>query len=406
MTTSSPLSSSSTPLVWSEDYFGGAWLVRGFDDVEQGLRDTRLSARRTGGWLHKNQVEATEPDETTQATQATIRPFQGMLARALLFVDAPDHGRLRGVMMGAFQPHALQALGERLRAQVRRLLDDIDPTEPFDFIQRIAQPVPAQVVSQMLGLDYTQAEAALRSATDLAAFIEHPDPSPEMIQRAQRSALAMAGLWRRWLDGDGDGAPKVIDPNAPDALLSRLLAAHRAGRIESREELLAQCVTLLFAGHETTRHLLGLALDALLADPVLRAEAQRDSATMRRAVREVLRHSSPVKYTARRVGVPFTWHGHALRRGELVLLMVAQANRDATHFREPDQLDLRRDEGMHLAFGVGPHVCIGAALTQLEAEIVLTEVLTRWPNLHRVAGAVRIESGLYQGWRSLPVSAA
>ncbi len=395
MTTSSSLSRSSSPLVWSEDYFGGAWLVRGFDDVEQGLRDARLSARRTGGWLHKHQVEA---------NSSTLRPFQGMLARALLFVDAPDHGRLRSVMMGAFQPHALQALGERLRTQVRRLLDEIDPNQPFDFIARIAQPVPAQVVSQMLGLDYTQAEAALRSATDLAAFIEHPDPSPEMIQRAQRSALAMAGLWRQWFTVDADAPVSVMDPNAPDALLRRLLAAHREGRIESREELLAQCVTLLFAGHETTRHLLGLALDALLAHPELRAEAQRDSATMRRAVREVLRHSSPVKYTARRVGVPFTWHGQALRRGELVLLMVADANRDATHFREPDQLDLRRDEGMHLAFGVGPHVCIGAALTQLEAEVVLTEVLTRWPNLHRVAGAVRIESGLYQGWRSLPVS--
>jgi cytochrome P450 len=374
---------------WSEDYFGGAWLVTRYADVERALRDSRLSVRRTGGWVPAG-----------AKTDGSLKPFRSLVARALLFLDAPDHGRLRSLMMGAFQPHALQELGQRLREQVRVRLDGIDASAPFDFIARVAQPVPAQVVAEMLGLTLEAADSALRHATDIAAFVEHPCPDEALTQRAQRSALGMAQLWRGWLEED----PPPHDPNS---LFGRLLAAHREGRIESREELLAQLVMLLFAGHETTRHLLGSALDALMADPLMRERAAADPAVMRRAVREVLRHASPVRYTARRVAVPFEWHGQQLRRGDAVLLMLAEANRDAVRFTAPDQLNLTRDEGVHLAFGVGPHVCIGAALTQLEVEIVLTEVLQRWPDLQRAApggevpASEPIRSGLYQGWRSL-----
>lgn len=382
----------SSAIRWSEDYFGGAWLVTRYADVERALRDPRLSVRRTGGWVPAG-----------ARTDGSLKPFRSLVARALLFLDAPDHGRIRSLMMGAFQPHALQALGQKLRGQVRARLDGIDATnagQPFDFIARVAQPVPAQVVAEMLGLTLEAADTALRHATDIAAFVEHPCPDETLTQRAQRSALGMATLWRSWLE---DEPP----PHDPNSLFGRLLAAHRDGRIESREELLAQLVMLLFAGHETTRHLLGSALDALMADPSMRERAAADPAVMRRAVREVLRHASPVRYTARRVAVPFEWHGQQLHRGDAVLLMLAEANRDAARFTAPDQINLTRDEGVHLAFGVGPHVCIGAALTQLEVEIVLTEVLQRWPGLKRLpetaGGSVSepIRSGLYQGWRSL-----
>ncbi|UUZ68793.1 cytochrome P450 [Polaromonas sp. P2-4] len=189
-----------------------------------------------------------------------------------------------------------------------------------------------------------------------------------------------------------------------DDLVSRLVQAEAAGEIEGGPEVLAQCAMLLFAGHETTRHLLGSGVQALLTHPDQWQRLRREPALLPGAVRELLRFDSPVQYTGRRVATDLVLHGQQLRRGELVLPLIGAANRDPARYSEPDTLDITRSEGASLAFGSGPHVCIGAALTRIEAEMVLGQVLKRWPGLSLVDAAPRWGSNpAYRGLMEMPV---
>jgi hypothetical protein len=189
-----------------------------------------------------------------------------------------------------------------------------------------------------------------------------------------------------------------------DDLVSRLAAAQARGEIEDGAELLAQCAMLLFAGHETTRHLLGSSVQALLSHPAQWERLVREPALLPGAVRELLRFESPVQYTGRRVATDLVLHGQRLRRGDLALALIGAASRDPRRYLEPDVLDIARRQGASLAFGSGPHVCIGAALTLMESRIVLGQLLKRWPGL-RLAEAVPRwgDKPAYRGLTALPL---
>jgi cytochrome P450 len=237
---------------------------------------------------------------------------------------------------------------------------------------------------------------------DIAEFLGHPQPGLALAQRAQRAALAMAGLFQRAL------ARRRSHPLAqenPD-LLALLLQAQAQGQVASSEELLAQCVMLLFAGHETTRHLLCNGVHALLGQPGAWQRLRREPALLPQALRELLRFDSPVQYTGRRVASGFQLHGRRFERGELLIPLIGAAHRDPAAYTDPDALRLDRREAPHLAFGQGPHVCIGAALTYMEAEVAFGALLRRFPELQLAPQpSQRLDNPLYRGWRSLKVVA-
>ena len=182
------------------------------------------------------------------------------------------------------------------------------------------------------------------------------------------------------------------------------MLAEAAGEIEGGPELLAQCAMLLFAGHETTRNLLGNGLQALLSHPAQWQKLQQSPELLPGAVRELLRYDSPVQYTGRRVTTDLVLHGQLLRRGDLVLPLIGAANRDPARYAQPDRLDIARRDGGAMSFGSGAHVCIGAALTLMEAEIVFGQVLRRWPGLCLAGAAPQWGSNpVYRGLLALPV---
>jgi cytochrome P450 len=375
------------PVLRSEAFFGGAWLLSRYADVANALKDERLSARRTGGWLA----------DTDQSARQDLAPFQKLFARALLFQDAPDHPRLRQVLAPGFRASNWQALEQRITAHVDAVLDAL-PAGPFDFMAQVARPVPARVVADLMGLEDNPADEFVHWSDDIAAFIGHPDPDLALAQRAQHSALAMADMFRLAL------VQRRRDPALAHASdwMSLLLQAKSRGEIQSTEELLAQCVMLLFAGHETTRHLLGNGVHALLSTPGAWAQLQANPQLLPSAVRELLRFDSPVQYSGRRVSQTHTLHGHKLERGELVITLIGAANRDPSVYTLPDELQLNRKEAAHLSFGTGPHVCIGAALTYLEAQAVLSSLLRRWRDAPRLAAPpVRQINPLYRGFERL-----
>ena len=433
-------------VLWSDDFFGGAWLVSHHADVEHVLRDAAFSARRTGGWVmgaQRAQQSAPSSSEASSAAEsvamalpdrsqrAALRPFQRLFARAMLFLDAPDHLRVRQTMAAAFRPADLQLLAPRVAQAVTERLDALDnaravarddtdggggaesnlnPTA-FDFVSTVARPLPAQVIGMLLGVD-DEAEFGAWS-DELADFIGAPNPTIDEALRAQSALQSLAAHFDRRIEERRSrehntltqtGAAHSSSPGGID-LLDRLISAEHDGLLRGSAELLSQCAMLLFAGHETTRHLLANGLRHLLGDPQtlqrLRAQPER----IPDAVRELLRYDSPVQYSGRRVVADTVLHGQTLRRGDLVVALIGSANRDPARFADPDRFDIDRRTGTSLAFGQGPHVCIGAALTLMEAKETLSQVLARWPDL-RLQGAAPPEwtrNALYRGVTSLPL---
>jgi cytochrome P450 len=275
------------------------------------------------------------------------------------------------VLHAGFLPDALRALRPHIEALVDELLDGVDARRGFDFIQQLARPLPARVIAKLMGVDGYSDCRFVDWSDGLAAFIGAPRPTREQARRAQASLLGMSRYFESCLANGG----------AQDGLIGCLARAASDGTIADGTELIAQCAMLLFAGHETTRNLLGNGLYHLLAEPGLWDELRREPHRLTGAVRELLRFDSPVQYTGRRVATDLVLHGRPLRRGELILGLIGAANRDPRRYADPDRLDIGRRAFAPLSFGSGPHVCIGAALTMMEAEIVFDKLMRRWPAL-------------------------
>jgi cytochrome P450 len=360
------------PMHWNEEFCGGAWLFTGYADVASVLRDPRFSVKRAGSWANSSGPEAMNE----------LREFKRIFARSLLFVDAPQHTRLRQVMNAGFKPSALQELGPQIQGIVDRLLDGVTaaPTaaaKNFDFMRDFARPLPALVIAMMLGIDRADRADFVDWSDDIAAFIGSPTPTIEIARRAQTGLIAMNDYFRGLLQ-QRRATPAQYDSTD---LVGQLITAEASGGIITTNELLAQCCTLLFAGHETTRNLLGNGMLALLQHPQQWQALQQDATLMPSALKELLRFDSPVQYTGRRLKVDVEMHGRVMKKGDLVIPLIGAANRDPAKFTAPDTLDIQRNQGAHLSFGYGPHVCIGATLTYLEAEIAFRSVMQRLPQL-------------------------
>ena len=381
------------PIHWSDEFFGGAWLLTRHADVDMVLRDaTRFSAQRTGGWVMQTAPNA--------AARHGLLRFQQLFARAMLFVDAPDHTRIRGVLNAGFRGDVLQRLVPAIEQRVDALLDSVEGIDAgFDFIATLARPLPADVMALLMDIPAGDRDAFIAWSDDLAEFIGAPLPSLEQARRAQTSLVAMSGYFE---------ALVLQRRDAPgDDLVSLLLCGEASGDIHAGAELLAQCAMLLFAGHETTRNLLGNGLQALLAHPHEWQRLQTEPALLPGALRELLRFDSPVQYTGRRVAADLVLQGQPLRRGDLVVALIGAANRDPARYEHADRLDVGRRPGGLLSFGAGPHVCIGASLTLMEAEIVFSRLLRRFPRLCLVDTAPRWHSNaVYRGLRELRVRQA
>lgn len=374
------------PIVWSDAFFGGAWLLTRHADVEAALRDPRLSAQRTGGWV----MDVAEGD------RSAFGPFQRLFARALLFLDEPDHPRLRQVLMPAFRPQRLHALQPEIAQFAADLIDALPQDAPFDFMERIARPLPVRVIARIMGVDLSLEADFMRWADDLAAFIGAVRPTAEQARIAQKSLLEMAEYFEH------DLLPRRrCEPQ--DDLVTELVQARDDSRIHSDTELLAQCAMLLFAGYETTRNLLGNGMlvlmehraqwDILCADPLL----------VPQAIRELLRFDSPVQWTGRRVISNMVLHGQLLQRGDLVLPLIGSANHDPRRHVGPEQLDVCRSNPGALSFGSGAHVCIGAALTQMEAQTLFAQLVQKRPDLMQAGPVQRNGNPVYRGIFSLPM---
>lgn len=377
------------PVQWSDEFLDGAWVVTRHADVAALLRDPRFSAQRTGGWL------AAKEDDGRDAKRAA---FRRLFARAMLFLDDPDHSRIRRTLQRAFSPSAMRALTDHAEQIATTMCEGLDIDGGFDFMTQVARPLPAAIIARWMGLEGVDRETFMGWSDALAAFIGAMQPTARQTQAAQDGLAAMAQALESVLEA------RRAAPG--DDLVSALIRGESDGSLRTGPELVAQCAMLLFAGYETSRNLLGNGLNALLRDRKAWERLRAEPALLPGAVRELLRFDSPVQYTARRVTTDLTFHGRLLRRGDLVVAALAAANRDPRVFERPDELDVARHGAASLAFGAGAHFCIGAALTQIEAQAVFRTLLRRCPTLAATDPTPQWSGNtVYRGLKTLHVRA-
>jgi cytochrome P450 len=342
---------------------GRAVLMSRWADVQAVLRDPRFG--RAG---FRSAVLNTIGDG----------PLTDAYAQWFLFRDPPDHTRLRGLVSKAFTPRAVENMRQSIEAVVEELLDGVRGERSFDLMARFAYQVPVLVICDLLGVPprdrqrFSTWSAALAAGLDMLTV-----PDPERLRLGNEAAAGLTEYFRG-LAEERRSAPG-------DDLLTGMIQAEEAGDRLTTDELLATCTLLFFAGHETTVNLIGNGTLALLRhrDQLERLAASPELAAG--AVEELLRYDSPVQRSGRLALEDFELNGRVYRAGWRVNLLIGAANRDPRQFVDPDRLDITRaNAAAHLSFAAGIHYCVGAPLARLEAQLALTGLLRRYPNLRLV----------------------
>lgn len=311
-----------------------------------------------------------------QRAIADGQPARPLGTPAFLFLDPPDHTRLRKLTQKAFAPKVIKALEADIALLVDGLLDTVEEAGHFDVITDLAYPLPVAVICRLLGVpledepEFSRASALLaRSLDPFITFTgEIPDDMDERMQ---------AGLWMRTY------LHNLIDRRRADPgedLMSRLIAAEEDGDQLTEEEIVATCNLLLIAGHETTVNLIANAVLAMLREPRHWATLGADPTHASAIIEETLRHDPPVQLVSRVAAAELEINGVTVPRGDTAILLIAAAQRDPASFVDPDVFDPDRAVTRHLAFGHGPHFCLGAPLARLEAQLALTMVTSRFPD--------------------------
>lgn len=315
--------------------------------------------------------------------------------RSILFIDPPDHTRLRSLVNKAFTRSAINALEPRIREIMGALLDGIREPDGFDLMQTVAIPLPVIVIAEMLGIPHED-RAQFRVWSDRRARLLEP-----MLTRSERKTAAEASkqLSQYFLSiiRSRKGEPR-------DDIMTRLVQAEEQGDTLSETEMLNMLRLLLIAGNETTTNLIGNGMLALLRHPDQLQALRDDPGLIPAAVDELLRYDSPVQMTLRCAVEDCDIDGMAVRAGQDVILLGGSANRDPDAFENPDQLDFNRQKQDHISFGRGIHYCLGAGLARLEGCIAFEMLLERFDSLRLLTDRPAFRySIVLRGLESLPV---
>jgi cytochrome P450 len=317
--------------------------------------------------------------------------------RPFLFLDPPDHTRLRGLVNKAFTPRTVEGLRSRIQEIVNELLDRAERKGTLEVVEDFAYLVPVQVICEMMGVPLSDHPLFQDWSRELARSLDPEEfLPPEVLERRQRAVESFGEYFSNLIE------QRRSQPS--DDLLSALIAAEEAGDKLSSLELLATCILLLVAGHETTVNLIGNGTLALLRHPDQLALLRADPSLARSAVEEFLRYDPPVQFTGRVALEDITIGEVTIPKGQQAVILLASANRDPDVFTEPDRLDIARAENRHLSFGHGIHYCVGAPLARLEAEIALGTLVQRFPEMRLLTEAPAYKENIVlRGLASLPI---
>jgi cytochrome P450 len=359
------------------------WFALGHGDVTNLLRHPGMST-----------------DESHATTEIGKTGPGAVKTQSLLFMDPPDHTRLRNLVARAFTPRRIEGLRAATEAITAELLDAmVADRAPVDLIQTFAYPLPVRVICSLLGIPAADEAVFTGWSRGIARSLDPTilrsaeiDATIEQARRELRAYLGDRLEFRRRTPGDD--------------LLSGLAAVEADGDRISPGEVLSLAVLLLVAGHETTVNLIGNGVLALLRAPDQLAVLRRSPDLVGPAVDELLRFDGPVQITQRIATEDMEVVGCKVRGGDEILLVLGAANRDPAVFAEPQRLDVTRDARRHVGFGGGIHHCLGAVLARMETQIALANLLDRFGRIELAGAPVRRPTFTLRGLESLPVALA
>jgi hypothetical protein len=336
----------------------GIWVFARHEECSSILHSSSFSSDQRNSDIYKSFME--------QASD-TARRVDAERQRVFLFLDPPDHTRLRGLVSKAFTPRTVNDLKSRIEEIVKAVISDAKSKGGMDVIEDLAYPLPVTIISEMLGVPPEDFDTFKGWSGELARSLDPDIAVPDdVIRKREGSAQAFRAYFSDLIE-DHRKTPK-------DDLLSALIAAEDQGDKLTHDELLSTCVLLLIAGHETTVSLIGNGFLAMANHPDQFEALTSDPSKSRAAVEEVLRYDPPVQLTGRVALEDVQVGDSSIPSGSQTLLLLGAANRDPRVYEDPDSFDIGRGATAHLSFGAGIHFCLGAPLARLEARIAFEEL--------------------------------
>jgi len=369
------------PLHWSGSL--GGWVLTRYEDCRFVFMDKRFSADRMRPFFRHLSPEK----------RARVKELEWSIGLWAVFMDPPDHTRLRRLMNGGFTSRAIARMEGRIAGIVDELLDAAARLGGMDFVADFSYPLPAAVIMEMLGVPRGELARFKPWSEDMALFVGNALATPDKYDRAEAATQQMAAYFRALI------AERRARPQ--DDLISALIAAGADGEVLSEAELVATCILLLFAGHETTANLLANGLYHLLKNPDQLALLKAKPELAESAVEEMLRYDGPSAALVRIALEDVQLHGRTIERGQRVFTMLNAANRDPRQFADPERFDIARTPNRNITFGHGIHFCIGAPLARLEGRIAIPRVLERLPDLRLVEEPTWTDSLILRGVKAL-----
>jgi cytochrome P450 len=377
---------SQDPVHWDEEM--GFWVLTRYADIAWVYNDPRFS--RAQGLKRGF-------DRLPEAEQRIAKPVYQSFSRTMFYSDPPYHTRLRGLVNNAFTPGAVEQMRPYVQRIVDELLNAVETKGTMDVIHDLAYPLPILVIAQMLGLPAEKRQQFKQWSDDLFAILGSVPHAPHLMERAAQSLSELTGYVAALSE------TRRVQPN--EDLLTALVEAVEEGEHLTQDELVANVIILLSAGHETTSNLIGNGLLALLRNPEQMQKLREQPQLMPSTVEEMMRYDNPVQISYRSAAEDVEIDGRLICKGHLINSILAAGNRDPKRFSNPDQFDIARDEGRHLGFGLGIHFCLGAPLVRLEAQIAFAAILDRFPGLVLATEELEWqEHPIFRGVKSLPVT--
>ncbi|HLH46791.1 MAG TPA: cytochrome P450 [Acidimicrobiales bacterium] len=346
------------PVHW--DPYLHAWVVTRYPDVATVLRQYR--AARTP-----------DPQRLAALGMGELAPIAEVMVRQMLFLDPPEHGRVRRLASVAFTPRQVARLRDHIRSITEKLVADLAGAGRMEVMAGLANPLPAIVTAEMLGVPTADHDLLKGWSQDFAEMLGNFQHNPGRARRVLRSVDEMVAYFR--------AAVRAARDRPAEGLISALTNAEVDGDRLSEEEVVANVIVTMVGGQETTTNLIGNGLLTLLRQPQQLRRLREDPALMPLAVEELLRYESPSQHTARLAPAGAQLGGVDIPEGAAVIAVMGAANRDPEQFPEPDRLDLGRKESRHLAFGWAGHFCFGAPLARVEGHIAFETLLARFRHL-------------------------
>jgi cytochrome P450 len=356
----------------------GFWRLTRYADVDRLLHEVPAGVRTTTGEL---------PGVDEQRSPQRLFMLQQ---------DPPTHTRLRKLVSHGFTPRAVSGWRADIERVVHECLDRVAPQGRMDVIADLALPVPSTLICQMMGVPVEDrprfTEWTAKATFGLAVGVA----PPELIEEATTAAMSLAAYFQELVE--------ARRANLSDDLLSALIRAEEAGDRLSPLELLSQAIGLLIAGFETTIGLIGNGVRQLIRHPEELATLRAQPELIASAVEECLRFDGPIILTARVLHADVEFGGKVVPANSRVWGMLAAANRDPAVFPDPDRFDVTRTPNPHLAFGGGPHYCLGAHLARVEAQVAIGELVRRFDALALESDTVEWGPSLFRVPGRLPIT--